>query len=96
MSAITLIPPSSPDETPDQQRQRLRRIVTEGIPLMREFGERSDALVTRGFDAYAPRRSFRHWWKEWRFQHSDEAEAAPVLPPPLPLPDAALPPDDGA
>jgi hypothetical protein len=89
-----LIPPMTPSETPDQQRQRLMGIVDNGLPLLREFGERTDALTRRGFAAYSSRHRLRYRWKQWRFNHSKEVANAPVLPTPLPLTDAALPPED--
>jgi hypothetical protein len=89
-----LIPPSGPNETPAEQQQRLRRMLEEGLPLLRDFGLHAGAMYDRGFAVYSGRRSLRYRWKEWLFNRSDEAHEFPALPPTLPLTDPGLPPED--
>lgn len=79
-----------------QERQRLTQMLEQGLPLLREFGEKTDALARRGFEAYSPRRSLRYRVKEWRFNRSVAAAESFTVPPPAWPLDPGLPPESDA
>lgn len=90
--------PASPNETPEQQIERLKQFLSQGLPMLQEFGSRTDALQRRGFELYSPRRSLRYRFNEWRFNRRGGADSFLLpLPPLVPIPlDEALAPETDA
>jgi hypothetical protein len=82
-----LLPRSSPEETPPEERQRLTQLIEKGIPLLNEFVIKTEALRCQGFAAYSPRRTVRYRIAEWRFnRRGASGDSSIAVPPPIPIP----------